>query len=560
MEKDNEIITEKKGFDKPKSHEFKKSRGNRQFRRGHSRGMPTHGGNDFAFWNKYPELMSIATRFPWMHIAGTPLVGSGVKLDLPNVAVQHYLSVPGVAANATDPLNLAFRKLFLDMHRKYRGIGTYQASDIGIVMLCIESVLQLLVEAERVYGILKGYPLKSRIEPEGLLLAMGYPGTFIWSVKNELADFRYNINRLIDRAKRLPLPSGMNFFKNHVAMNGFVYKDSEDERASLIVFVFDNYYKWQTTGDPGCINSSSTALSVPFDRSTITGPAILFNLIESTMNLLLTDSDVLRITSDFISCYGENNMQVLAPLPEDYKVEATYSESILHKWHNSERYKYDPNSGADVAFSYVAQGSSTTTLPGGQFAVYQYNDVIQSRPTFCEQGVGEAWNTAAGGQMKLYGSSGTVISIEDTMKGYVNDSWKSDPSEDLICESLLWKIDATNVPDSTASFNTLVLRSAGTEILTDLEIVAVSNSAISYSNRYQSSFTRYSTYSISSGLCHFDWAPYIFDTDGNTGEIISIQGDTDNVTVVSREVILKVLDAAMLSAFAVEMSGSGSEN
>jgi hypothetical protein len=544
-------VKEERPF-KGKGRSFK---GKRNFRgaRG-AKGVPTRGGNDFEFWNQYPELMNIATRFPWMHIAGTRLSGQGVSVALPNVAVQHYFSVPSKSGAATDPLNLAFRQIYLDMHRKYRGIGAYQASDIAIAMICIESTLQLLVECERVYGILKGYPIKSRIEPEGLLRAMGYTQAFIDSVKSGMADYRYGINRLITLAKRLPLPSGMNFFRNHVALNAFTYKDSQDERAGILVFVFDNYYRWQTTNDTSCINKASTALSVLFDRTTFTTYSELLSLIETELNRLLTDSDVLRITSDFISCYGENNMQVLMDLPEDYSVVAQYSESILHKWHNSERAGSGQIDG-ECIISYVAVGSATTKLANGDFAVYQRDDVVMSLPVLASDRQPK-WIDVGNDQYVYATDVDVPLGEADITMGHIADSWEAEPSQEHICEAMLWRVCVYPRRDSSSNIVADEFQYIGTEILTKLQVYSVVNSTIAAVSNLESTLTSHCTGDVAA-LSHFDWHPYQFMMNGSPTVIQDIFGDTDNVTVISTDVIAKVVDAAALSAFKINISGSG---
>jgi hypothetical protein len=578
-EEDTVMVEEKKPLveEGDKTADYKKfkagQRGhkpNRRGRRNFRKDAPTRGGNDFAFWNEYPELMNIATRLPWMHIAGTPLEATGVNVNFSNVAVQHYFSIPGTSEFATDPLNLVFRQIYLDMHRKYRGVGTYQACDIGIAMICIESVLQLIIEAERVYGILKGYPIKSRIEPEGLLRAMGYSSTFLTDVKANLANFRYGINRLIELAKRLPLPAGMSFFKNHVALNGFVYKDSEDPRASLLVFVCDNYYHYTTVGDSDCINNAGSAQSVTFSRGTISSYDTFLSLIETELTTLLTDSDILRITSDFISCYGENNMQVLMPLPEDYNVVPEYSKSILHKWHNSERYNVGPASGNFIGYGAIG---ATTQTQGGEFAVYQYDsggnqmtDIIVSMPFICGSGASQwaVFNTAGPGRFALGNAVSDLAykSQECDNRSHILDSWEAEPGEELICESMLWKRSLVYYMHSSGGityyFNRIKM--CCTEILCELKVYAISNSTVVNTLDYEDSWLFYSSANFSDGLCNFDWAPLMFDKVSPTDATINqIVGDTDNVTTVEESTIAKVLDAANLSAFKVSISGGGSD-
>lgn len=531
---------------------FAHGKGNRGFK-----GKP---GNDFSFWNEYPELMSIATRFPWMHIAGTPLEGDGILVNLPNVAIQHFYPIPGYQAGATSPLNLAFRQMYLDMHRRYRGIGTYQASDIAITMLCIESVLQKLVEAERIYGILNTYPIKTRIQPEGLLKAIGYDDSFIANVAAHRADFRYGLNRLIHLASRLPLPNGMSFFVNHVSLNGFVYKDSQDERADLIVFVCDGFFRYATTGDPDCINGAGTAIYTPFERSTFATYEELLQDIENDLNTLLYDSDILRITSDFIACYGENNMQVLSPVPEDYVVLPQYSESILSKWHNSERYVF-----GTMYLGYELASATTTAITprANLFAVYQEKDTIYSKPVLFNGSGVPTWETYEG-TIKGLASTVDYTNVMETATAHVVDTWMENPSEEIICEAMLWKCNTKRWVKSDNTKYALRIIGCATELLGKLELARVTRGTVY--NRQQIYATYNNAMAINAMgqnavcLSQFDWAPYLLFENTSTHQLADVFGDTDNVSIVSVDTIGKIHDAALLSAFKVKVSASGGAN
>jgi len=529
---------------KGKRRNFK---GKRDFK---GKGCNQRPGNDFSFWNEYPELMKIATRFPWMHIQGTYLKGNNVYAQLPNVAVQHYHPIPGVQGNATSPLNLAFRQMYLDMHRKYRGVGTYQASDIAITMLCIESALQKIVEAERVYGILNSYPIKTRIQPDGLLLAMGYTSTFINSVKANMADFRYGINRLISLARRLPLPAGMKFFANHTSLNAFVYKDSQDDRAALLVFVSDSFFEYKTTGQTGCINSAGTAYLQKFNRGSFSSFSGLLADIETTLDVLLYDSDIIKITSDFIACYGDGAMQVLTDLPEDYAINPAYDQAIISKWHNAEAPYY---TNGDLG--YVAISASTTQLTAATFcfAVYQENDIIYSLPTtVLNTGGTPSWVafTDASNRSALMMSATPSPSWSIGNTPHVADTWMPEPDEATICEAMLWKINAHTETHSAKSC--VLYDSICTELFSKCDVCTVVNASVAYTKSY-GTFNYSSSNGLDAGISHFDWHPLILLWSAN--QISDIKGDVDNVTVVDSATVDKIHDAALLSAFKVQSSG-----
>lgn len=509
-------------------------------------------GNDFDFWNAFPELMNIATKLPWMHIQGTSITGSNIEVEPVNVLVQEYYPVPGVSLTATAPINVMFRDMYLDMHRRYRGIGAYQAADICISVLCIESANQLVVEAERIYGILNSYPVRNRIAPDGLLKALGWNQNFITNVKNNMADYRYKLNRIITKLQRLPLPKGMSFFRNHVSLNAFIYTDSKDYRAAFLAFNPIGYFRYAGKKSEGAINNAGTAVFERLDRSTYSSYSTYLTFVESIIDILLSDDDILKITSDFIACYGLDQMQSLLPLPEDYKVAPMYDEAILSKFHNSERL------GSSTARLGYGAGDNTTkidlaSVSSDFFRVYQENNVVISWPVLLDVGSGapKKWMAMAA-NTNFPGSQASIPGVYYPTD-HIADSWQENPDEATVCEAMLWKPNGIEHKLKIDGFDYYAtsIGNVCTELLAGLKTYSVVNGDAALNVAFFSTYSTSSTDYQASGLYHFDWHPLILKYNPSNHTVTSIMGDVDNLTVVSNADISKIVDAASLSAFKV---------
>lgn len=520
--------------------------------------------NDISFWNKYPSLLKNAANVPFNHIKGIPYKlpdwvnpSSSNVLDTGAGVLIKYMRTPGILREANDALNMQTRMLWLDMHRKYRGIGTYEWTDLGVTLFAIVCAFADIARAERIYGVLNYYALRNRTIPTKVTQALGLNTGALYG--DQLADFRYNINRIIAKAVTLCLPKNLSILDSFIALDSHVFKDSDSERATW--FVYDSQSFCQYNVD---VKYGGRVIYKP--RTGITGGQTLPNIItdlETVFNILLTDTDVARQCSDILAAYGENGVQVLSPVPEDYAVIPVRDDSRLMQLHNTSICGFTGASGIPTDMTLPPEFNVGNLAYGSVAMLYQ--------------------SSAAGGYLKfelvstdpngsnmpgIYTLNSSVDTSENTpMKGLacpnvfgdpggpqILDFWKDEVSQDDIVEMTRQTVARSAVITNTTGTGTTtnryyqILESFGNIVC--LEMVIYGESSVTKSvrtNRFVANNTTLLTTDIVCMLSNIDWHPIILVS--NSDSRWRVLGDIDNFVLCDNVTLERLHDACMLSGW-----------
>lgn len=527
------------------------------------------GGNDFSFWNKFHDLMKDAANVAYNYIPGTVFKTGDYDFQFGNVAIVSYIPTPGICSTNTDAFNLWSRELYLELHRKYRGLGAYSWEDLGIIVFCILDIFGRIAEAEFIYGLLNDYPINNRIRPEGVLSAMGFQTLFINTIKQNMADYRYRINLLITKASQLCLPKGMTYLKNRISLNAFMYADSKDKRASYIKFVQTHAYNYEAACPSG-----SAAVAYPRHLSSMAGYTQYLSAIEQDMELLLGDTDVARVCSDLLAALGDGGIDKLQPMPEGYNLVTVYDAPTLSKFHNLE----DANSfsqglkiGSDILDPDVRTflvNSAANWVDGESLLMQQYNGNVVFDISMSVSDSNTAYYQRKNSTQYGFGTKFSGVSqVCKILTGdcHIIDTWESDPKEDTIAEACLWKRVAKQVgfEDSDTPAHTIAqtrITSCGPEFITGVKFYRVIHGAATSLATFASGLECYNQlpYQLISDMTKFDWHPIIFaatsfdliaNTVRTTMKNPEIVGDLDNTAPVTNETIARVHDVCLLSSF-----------
>lgn len=316
--------SDRKGYKPQKGAPFKKD----QFKR-------SKNTNDFSWWNKYPILIQDAGQFPFNQIQGAEFdlegyTDGGEPKALPTQMCFTYVPTIGKSVNKDSPFNTQIRNLWLDMHRKYRGIGTYESADLGMFIFCSIDFFADLARAEKIYGYYRNGNAYNRSIPYTMLNAIGVEYD---SNSKHLADYRARLNELNQRASNLCLPKGFSAFNDAIVLASATILDSESKRAGMYTFNKGVYYTFSGTVSKfgSCavahMRTSSGDAGQTFDD-------IIADLT-AQLEVLWLDSDCQRMGSDILAAYGENGIEKISSIDESYLAPIAKDDIRLLQIHNA---------------------------------------------------------------------------------------------------------------------------------------------------------------------------------------------------------------------------------
>jgi len=530
----------------------------------------TPGSNAIEYWNKYKALIDGAASFTFNWVAGTELKcgtyalnapGLTTTFSFPGIGIVKVVSTVGVSIDSTSAVNVQFRQMWLDMHRKYRGIGQYQQADLAIVETGIIDVFRQIARAERIYGVINYFNSLNRNVPDLLLRSLEVDPTEI-TYPNSIADFRYNINRVIAKARSLCLPKGISVLDDAVILFSNLFKDDDSERAFIFGWDTDFYHVYDAETYHGIGSGYLGGALIGKAHQLNTNGATFKNIIDELneqVDALLQDDDVARICSDVLAAYGDNGITTLQDVPEDYKVIPIKDEERLLQLHNCKLRGYIQNALPSSAYTVAMEdGIESHTLDIVQVNntvicipyLSYLNSVTDTAPTYYTAnlpGIGEI-HTPRAAQ-----SSGTFITFNTG--DVILDTWTDDPSSDMKVEMTRYTTvaDFSTVMEGSTKYARSQIIACGIYVPTLFKVYTRDqNTTLGYmvTNVSDMAFTSSGVIiNVVRALSSCDWSPIIhaFYVGGtNTNAPI---GDIVNPTVGSVLVMQRLHDAANLSGF-----------
>lgn len=517
-------------------------------------------GNDFAWWNRYAELMRDAANLKCNWIAGTPLISEGNSvLRIPGVIKFKMYNTYGSENDITGPVNLAARNTYLKMFQKYRGVTAYNAPDLGITFIATLEVFQLVAKLERIYGVINKYDMLNRNAPRVLTQALGISDADADYIRSHLSDYRYDLNNIILKAQRILLPKDMSIFLDRISLYGYIYKDHQSARAQYVVFDYDHYGVFDETSlsTGGCVRFEPASYwNISLINTTNDGKT-MFPVLNKLVEALLGSESVQKMYGDMLAYFGQDQMVIMLPLAENYVVDAVYSESILHKIHNAEciRSIYNTATPTYLRAGWNANMSADDISVLKSFThqcIYQFNNVIINKHSVYTSGSN---NEFTNGGYGYKGSSTRIVNGMLYNGTHVLDAYVEDFKDETVVEGVLWKPLMNEVSRSTTSpaHYDVILVSCGPEVIESFEIYTDSPST-TITPVTGTTFVISASSFIYKLFC-LDWAPLIFQVNisGDVANYNDVFGDVDNARATSSNDIRRIQECAVLSSFRTDI-------
>lgn len=521
------------------------------------------GENDPEWYTKYPELIKNCTNIPFNKVAGKKFDFAGSNQGanagyLPTGIRISFIPTIGKSNYADDAYNTQIRKIWLLMHRKWRGMGKYQSADLGMALFAILNTFGDLARAERMYGVLWNYSVMNRSYPEHVLKALRLDPSVTGA---SLSDFRSDLNMLIEKAKSLCLPKGFAYLDMIVALMGLIFKDSDNIRAQWYLYDSDYYLKYNhtkfTTG--GCVEY------IP--RSYVSGTttqtfANVISDLRDQLNMLMADDDVTTMCSDIVAAFGEEVVN-FSPMPEDYKVTPVKNESRQLQLHN-------------MTINGPVAGGDFDSIIKAQLTGYPWLDIYQ-QGNVCKQNLYKGFYITNSPTLEEITSSGTLtgrwVPVKNTTgisNAYVGDkildTWVDSPDSNHIIEMTRLAttcIDEaiTTSPDGGSTNHgrhVYPMTAYGNIVVETIEVITGSAngtavSALSVQNdvTYLGASTTASFAQMVAVLSKFDWSPILVYTSYNGSTYDYLFCDLDNYTSITSNDLKRLHEACILSVFKI---------
>lgn len=325
-------------------------------------------GNDFAWYNKNPQLLTSAGSLIFSKRYGDiysslkysgnnfSVVDSGNRSVAGVVRATYYPFVSAMGADA-DPINIAAKNLYTWLRHKNSGAKVYEQSDLIQVMLASGSVKAGIEFAKKMLRCVASYSAVNRFAMRHII---PYTDTEFSNMVSNLANFTARLNMIIAKATSIIIPKDIPLFSRWKWLAANVWRDDELKKCSYYSFQPEIiwHYDWS---NHKCTESSLIV-------STFTG---LLNALESEIDNLLSYEDYGTISGDILKAYGEGNIDVTTGMSLGEIQDPTYDPDAIRQFKNmviaSSRNSYEidqvaPNT--QLLYTKCIDATIQSALPG----------------------------------------------------------------------------------------------------------------------------------------------------------------------------------------------------
>lgn len=292
--------------------------------------------NDSSWYTQYPELIRDSASINFNEIMGKEIElpkyteSTGEVIDMsftsPGVLALDVIPMYGMSEDNTSSLNQAASALYAWVRHANSGSKNYEAADLMLYCMAMSEVYAYINFLQRVYGMALSYNTINRYFPDSLLFAnyVNYDG---FNTESKLAEFRYGINRLINKASVFAVPADMPIFQRHAFLYQNIYTEGVSAREQLYMFVPAGFHKYVETEGPGHLKY------IPFNDKRRTLPELI-EYGNALLDALMLSEDINTMSGDIIKAYGSNLIK-LSPLGLEYPVPVLFDVPVLEQIRNA---------------------------------------------------------------------------------------------------------------------------------------------------------------------------------------------------------------------------------
>lgn len=269
----------------------------------------------------YEAIKYDASNIYFNNLVGTDLRRrpADTATRLPGILI--FRSAPNFVSRS-DMVNVAATSIYTYVRHANSGHTNYESSDLMVYLLAMSEVYVAIAELSRAYGI-ASYFTSQNLYSGHILKTLGFKPI---NTRNQLADFRYALNVLINKVKAFAVPKAFNYFDERVSEHINVFSDEPGDRGQFIAIVPGVRGRFNATAQGG---SSLDFVPVPGDRDVFS----YINEISLEVDNLRANEDINIMSGDIMKAYGDN-LYVPQPIPVDMITVPVFDELQLLQFQN----------------------------------------------------------------------------------------------------------------------------------------------------------------------------------------------------------------------------------
>lgn len=318
--------------------------------------------NDWRWYAQNEQILRDTASFAYGYPVGNRLdLGAYVpdinKGSIPGIASLHFAPTFGGVHDTNSPLNVAARNVYSYVRHANSGSKNYDAPDLMLYLLAMDSVYSYIAFLKRVYGVAMTYNIVNRYYPKAVVESMGVQFEDLMA---HMADFRAAINILCVKAGSLCVPANMSYMAKHMWMYSGLYLDSQSSKAQTYVFTPATFYQFgldtdsagqltqvtpftmqylqaYSTDTTRCVVNEWTYTQSfgPIDARKLLTVESLIQFGNSLLDPILASEDMNVMSGDILKAYSENMIFKLDLISENYTVIPKYDEDVLDQIQNA---------------------------------------------------------------------------------------------------------------------------------------------------------------------------------------------------------------------------------
>nr|AVD54024.1 capsid [Macaque picobirnavirus 1] len=301
-------------------------------------------GNDPNWYNNNDQLLKDAASFSYFYPAGSKIDLQRTTTELTNILAGindmgvmacATLDAPGCATDQYSPVNVAARQIYTWVRHANSGHTNYDAPDLMLYILSMDSAYAMYAYMVRAYGCLQLFSQVNRYYPKGIMEAFSLDyDDFIAN----LADFRYFINSYAYKLASLAVPASIPFFTRHVWMYSNTWLDDISAKAQLYVYTpygFHVFDEFNATGGKLTFRKWHNSIDTSTGKLALHKFADLKAMANSILDAVLASEDMNIMSGDILKAFGTDGVLKVAPVSEDYVVFPQYSAEVISQIKNA---------------------------------------------------------------------------------------------------------------------------------------------------------------------------------------------------------------------------------
>lgn len=291
--------------------------------------------NDPAWYASDPQLLRDAAQIPFNWNLGNSFSlhndYDNKELVVPGICSIVLQPSIGVAENATSPVNVAAQAIYSYVRHANSGSRNYDAPDLMLYLTAMTSVYSYISFLTRSYAVALLYSSTNRYVPKSLFEAVGNGSINYDKISKNLANFRYGINLLINKASAFAVPANMPIYLRSAFLYRDVYIEGTSPKNQMYCFAPKGFYQFREhikDVDDGAGHLVVNVLPGNMDVDQ------LIDYGNSLIDPLLNSTNIGLIYGDILKAYGSNTIK-LSSIPEVVGFTPQTDIGVLEQIHNA---------------------------------------------------------------------------------------------------------------------------------------------------------------------------------------------------------------------------------